>query len=193
MTARSWNTTVRPWVVAAKTLLPHRSINFGAAPSRRTPVVAVVALGLATAAVAGTGTAYAYLTTQGSGSNSSLAASAYPSSDNLTTAATTTTTLLRPGGTGDVAVKITNPNSFAVKVTAVNLTPAAATGCSTPSLSSLTPSGYTVAGSAVSLPLSVGAGSTVTVTVVGAVQMGASSNDCQNVTLTVPATLNWNG
>ena len=111
----------------------------------------------------------------------------------LTTSATTTTTLLRPGGTGDVAVKITNPNSFDGKVTAINLTPASATGCSSPALSALTPTGYTVGGSAVTLPLTVTAGSTVTVTVAGAVQMGASSNNCQNVTLTVPASLDWTG
>lgn len=188
-----WSTTVRPWLVAGKTLLPHRSIDFSGTAARRGPAAAVVAMGLAAAAVAGTGTAYAYLSAYGTGSNSSVAASAYPSSVKLTTSATTTATLLRPGGTGDVAVKITNPNSFAAKLTAINLTPASATGCTTPALSASTPSGYTVGGSAVSLPLTIGAGSTVTVTVVGAVQMGASSNNCQNATLTVPATLNWNG
>ncbi len=195
MTAYSWNTTVRPWVVAGKALLPHRSIDFGSARASqsRGPAVAVVALGLAAAAVAGTGTAYAYLRTTGTGSGSSVAASAYPSSVKLTTSATTTTTLLRPGGTGDVTVKITNPNSFDVQLTAINLTPGSATGCITPALSAVTPSGYTVGSGAATLPLSITAGSTVTVTVVGAVQMGASSNDCQNVTLTVPATLNWNG
>lgn len=194
MTAFSWGTTVRPWVVAGKSLLPQRSIDFGETrASSRGPVVAVVALGLAVAAVAGTGTAYAYLRTSGTGSDARLAASSYPSSVKLTTSATTTTTLLRPGGTGDLAVKITNPNSFSASLTAINLTPASATGCSTPALSALTPTGYTVGGSAVTLPLTITAGTTVTVTVVGAVQMGASSNNCQNVTLTVPATLNWNG
>lgn len=163
------------------------------ASCRRTPVAAVIALGLAAAAVAGTGTAYAYLTATGSGSDGSVAASAYPSSVKLTTTTTTTTTLLRPGGTGDVAVKITNPNSFGAKLTAINLTPSSATGCTTPALSPLTPASYTVSGSPVTLPLTINAGATVTVTVVGGVQMGAASNDCQNVTLTIPASLNWTG
>ncbi|MDQ1700258.1 MAG: hypothetical protein QOG34_2121, partial [Frankiaceae bacterium] len=96
-----------------------------------------------------------------------------------------------PGGSGDVAVKITNPSTYDIKLTAITLTPASATGCTTPALSALTPTGYTVGGGSVALPLSVTAGSTVTVTIVGAVQMGASSNNCQGATLTVPASLNW--
>lgn len=193
MTVFCWNTTVRPWVLATKTLLPHRPIHFDGASARRTPVAAVVALGLATAAVAGSGTAYAYMTAHGSGSGNSVAASAYPSSVKLTTSATTTSTLLRPGGTGDVALRITNPGGIDLKLTSIDVTPSSATGCTTPSLSPLTPTGYTVGGSAVSLPLTITSGSTVTVTIVGAVQMGASSNDCQNVTLTVPASLHWTG
>jgi hypothetical protein len=144
-------------------------------------------------AVAGAGSAYAYFGAHGSGSGNSVAASAYPSSVKLTTSGTTTATLLHPGGTGDVAVSVTNPNSFNVKLTAINLTPASATGCTTPALSALTPASYTVSGSPVTLPLAITAGSTVTVTVVGGVQMGASSSNCQNVTLTVPASLDWTG
>src|SRR4051812_10789173 len=120
MTALDWKVNVRPWIVAAKTLMPHRSLTFGATESRRVAALPVIALGLAAAAVAGAGSAYAYVTVHGTGTGSATAAAGYPNTIKLTTSAATTTTLLRPGGTGDVAVKITNSNAFGVTLGAIN-------------------------------------------------------------------------
>jgi hypothetical protein len=188
----TWNTTVRPWIEAAKMLTPQRSFLGG---RERSLTAGAALVGVAALGIASAGTAYAAWKTTGSGSGHSRIASGYSSTitGNVTTSSATTTTLLAPSGTGDVAVKITNSNTFPIKVTGVQLTAGSATGCTTPALSAATPTSYTVNGSPVTLPLTITAGSTTTLVEVGAVTMGASGNSCQGKTLDIPLSINWTG
>src|SRR3954447_2693419 len=132
-TARSaFRSTVRPWIVCAKTFVPHRSIFSDHAQPQRRVAGAVVGLGVAAAAVMGTGTAYAFLRTTGTGSNASTASSSR--GFDLTTTATTTTVLLHPNGDGDVKGVIKTPGGFAATVTQVQFGTAPAAACTTPAI-----------------------------------------------------------
>lgn len=138
---------------------------------RATVVATVLAVGTA-------GTAYAYWATTGTGSGSGSATAPSP----LTTidATGSTSGLLVPGGSAALVVNVSNPNSYSVTVTSVapNGTPSAS--CTTPALTVATSSGLTTV---------IGANSTSPLTLAGAVQMGASSSDCQGATFTIPVTV----
>jgi hypothetical protein len=104
----------------------------------------------------------------------------------LSDASASTTAQLYPGGTGDLVVKVTNPNSFAVTVTAVN---GAGTITSDKGAACNTATGVTFTNTT-GLSQSVGAGATVTFSVAGKVAMSnASDNSCQGAIFTVPVTL----
>jgi hypothetical protein len=182
-----FRSTVRPWIVCAKTFMPQRSIFVPR--SRSHSAAAVVTIGLAAAAVMGTGTAYAYMKATGSGSGASTATVSSRGFD-LTTTATTTTTLLHPNSDGDVKVVINNPGGFAATVTQVQFGTASATGCTTPAITY--PTNPTTASLPVTVPAQVsGTPGSVTVTFTNAIHMAASSSDCQGKTLTIPVTLSW--
>ncbi|HEY7398682.1 MAG TPA: hypothetical protein VH538_10290 [Gaiellaceae bacterium] len=104
----------------------------------------------------------------------------------LSDASGQTTAQLYPGGTGDLVVKVTNPNSFAVTVTGVSgagtITSDKGTACN-----NATGVTYT---NTTGLSQVVGSGATVTFSVVGKVAMStASDNSCQGAIFTVPITV----
>jgi hypothetical protein len=154
---------------------------------KRTIALAIVAL-----ALVAVGLVYAAWTTSGSGSAYGKAGSAQA----LTTldASADTSATLYPGSTGDVTLKISNPNPYAVQVTGVSLngTNASITpdaqheGCTTTGVSFTDQSGLTVAVPA----KSGGTNGTATATLSGAVSMSnASLNACQGAVFTIPVTL----
>lgn len=128
--------------------------------------------------------AYAAWTATGSGSGYAKATSAQA----LTTVdvSATTTATLYPGATGNVSLRITNPNPYPVRVTSVagsgtidsNATAAcdASTGVTFTDQTGLT--------------LDVAASTSTTFTLAGSVAMSNSSHtDCQGAVFTIPVTL----
>jgi hypothetical protein len=107
----------------------------------------------------------------------------------LSDASASTTAQLYPGGTGDLVVKVTNPNSFAVTVTSVT---GAGTITSDKGAACNASTGVTFTNAA-GLSQAVGAGATVTFSLAGKVAMSnASDNSCQGAIFTVPVTLSAN-
>ena len=142
---------------------------------RRVIAAAVVAVG-----VLGTGAGWAYYRAAvlSGGAATATTATALP----LTTTATTAGATLYPGATGSLVVRVTNPNAAAVRVRSVAAN-GTVTACTTPAVTVTTPAG--------GLPFTLAAGETRTVTLAGAVAMGAgASSDCQGKTLTVPVLMN---
>jgi hypothetical protein len=129
--------------------------------------------------------------TFGSWSVSSSAGSGYSKAKlalnlTLSDASASTTAQLYPGGTGDLWVKVTNPNPFAVTVTSVTGagTITADKGAACDAATGVTFTNTT------GLSQSVGAGATVTFSLAGKVAMSnASDNSCQGAVFTVPITL----
>lgn len=146
---------------------------------RRRIVLATVAVGAVV-----TGVAIGAWSVSGTGSGYAKAGSA--TSLTIGNASASTTADLYPGTTGSVKIAITNPNSFAVRVTSVTGTGAitsdkgvacnAATGVTFTNQSALT--------------LDLAAGATSTFTLAGAVAMSnASDNSCQGGIFTIPVSV----
>lgn len=111
------------------------------------------------------------------------------SSANLTLSdsSASTTAQLFPGGTGDVVVKVTNPNPFAVTVTSVKGTGGAITSDKGAACNLSTGVSYT---DQTGLSLSLAAGATGTFTLAGAASMSnASDTTCQGAVFSIPVTL----
>lgn len=128
--------------------------------------------------------AFAAWTASGSGNGYAQAKTAVA----LTTVdvSASTTAQLYPGGTGDVLIKITNPNPYAVTVTGV------AAGGAITSDKGVACNGATgVTYTAPTSPsLAVPASSSAQFTLTGAVAMSnASNNACQGAIFTIPVTL----
>jgi hypothetical protein len=128
--------------------------------------------------------AYAAWTATGAGSGFVKASTA----QSLTTVdvSASTTATLYPGATGNVSVRINNPNPYPVRVTAV-----AGSGAiysdSTAACDASTGVTFT---DQTGLTLNVPASSAQTFTLNGAVAMSNSShNDCQGAVFTIPVTL----
>ena len=129
--------------------------------------------------------------TFGSWSVSSSAGSGYSkakvaSSLTLSDDSASTTAQLYPGGTGDIWIKVTNSNPFAVTVTSVTgagtITSDKGAGCDAATGVTFT--------NTTGLTQAVGAGATVTFSLAGKVAMSnASDNTCQGAVFTVPITL----
>jgi hypothetical protein len=137
----------------------------------------------ALAALIGAGILFAAWSTSGSGNGYAKAGSA--SALTIGDASASTSADLYPGATGAVKLKVTNPNSFPVRITAVAKQTSgsissdkgaacnAATGLTFTDQSGLT--------------LDVAAGATSTFTLSGAVAMSnASDNTCQGAIFTIP-------
>jgi len=108
------------------------------------------------------------------------------SSLTLSDASASTTAQLYPGGTGDIWIKVTNPNPFAVTVTSVT---GAGTITSDKGAACDAATGVTFTNTT-GLTQAVGAGATVTFSLAGKVAMSnASDNSCQGAVFTVPITL----
>jgi hypothetical protein len=129
--------------------------------------------------------------TFGSWSVSSSAGSGYSkakvaSSLTLSDASASTTAQLYPGGTGDIWIKVTNSNPFAVTVTSVT---GAGTISSDKGAACDAATGVTFTNTT-GLTQAVGAGATVTFSLAGKVAMSnASDNSCQGAVFSVPITL----
>ncbi len=130
------------------------------------------------------GVGFAAWATSGSGTASAGAATA--SSITLGDASGAVTTDLYPGATGSLKVKVTNPNSFPVRITAVSgngaITSSAGAACN--AAHGVTLSNQT------GLTLDLAAGATTTFSLAGAVQMSnASDNACQEAVFSIPVTV----
>lgn len=104
----------------------------------------------------------------------------------LLDASASTSAQLYPGGTGDLTIKVSNPNPFGVTVTAVTgsgtITSNAGAACNAST-------GVTFTNTS-GLSQAVGAGATVTFTLAGKVAMSnASDTSCQGAIFTVPISL----
>ncbi|MFM8999299.1 MAG: hypothetical protein ACKOKE_04425 [Actinomycetota bacterium] len=145
---------------------------------------AIGAIGIGTGALLALGIAYAAWTATGSGSGASEATTALALSTVDATALTSAQ--LYPGGTGDLTVKIHNPNPFGVTVRSIQPNGAITSdrGAACTASTGLSFTGRT------GLTEAIPANGTVTVTLAGAVSMDGSSDDtCQGATFTVPVTL----
>lgn len=156
---------------------------------------AALAVLTAVAVLLSAGQAWSYWRSAGVGNGSGATATGRSAADvaAVTATATATSVLLRPGATGDVAVTVHNGNAYPILVGSLTPTAAGAAGCTTPALTVAAPSSYRVGGTTVTLPQTVAVGASTTFTLVGAVSMGASSNDCQAKALTLPVTVGWVG
>jgi hypothetical protein len=134
---------------------------------------------LALTAGLGSGAAFAYWTTGGTGTGTALTAT--PQSVTLVGATGNVSTKLVPGGTADLLIRLSNPNSFPVTITGIEPNGEASgpggtctvTGVSVPQRSGLT--------------LTVAAGDTADVHVTdGAAMSAASSSGCQGATFRIP-------
>jgi hypothetical protein len=104
----------------------------------------------------------------------------------LLDASSSTTAQLYPGGTGDLYIKVTNPNPFAVTITTVTGAGAITSdkGAACDAVTGVT---YTTT---TGLSQAVAAGATVTFSLAGKMAMSnASDNSCQGAIFTVPITL----
>ena len=126
--------------------------------------------------------------TFGSWSVSSSAGSGYSKAKvalslTLSDASASTTAQLYPGGTGDIWIKVTNSNPFAVTVTSVT---GAGTITSDKGAACDAATGVTFTNTT-GLTQAVGAGATVTFSLAGKVAMSnASDNTCQGAIFTIP-------
>jgi hypothetical protein len=104
----------------------------------------------------------------------------------LSDASASTTAQLYPGGTGDLVVNVTNPNSFGVTVTSVT---GSGTITSDKGAACNAATGVTFTNTT-GLSQAVAGGATTTFSLVGKVAMSnASDNTCQGAIFTVPVTL----
>ena len=140
----------------------------------------VTLLGIALALFLLSSVVFAAWVVTGNGNAYSAATNAQP----LTTSAATTAAQLYPGGTGDVAVKINNPNPFDVKVTKIEgngtITSDAGSACD-PS------TGVTYTTQNLSSGNVVPAGGSLSLSLNNAAAMSNSSDSsCQGSTFTIP-------
>ena len=146
-------------------------------------VVGALAISIGLAA----GGAFSYFTSSGSGSGGGGVGTAQAVT--VVAATGTPSSQLTPGGSADLVLELTNPNSYPVRIIGIaqrgtDVTPVGATGPGTPCSSTTT--GVTVP-SQLGLSISVASGSNVTVHIPGAVSMSTSSaSGCQGATFQVP-------
>src|SRR5436305_1403315 len=151
-----------------------------------------LAVAVIIAALAVVGLVYAAWTTNGSGSAYAKAGTATSLSTVDVSASTTAT--LYPGVTGDVLIKIDNPNPYSVVVTGVSLNGTNADIAPDGSHSSCTTTGVSFTnqtGLSISVPAkSGGVDGTAQSTLTGAAAMSnASVNGCQGAVFTIPVTI----
>lgn len=102
-------------------------------------------------------------------------------------ASASTTAQLYPGGTGDLVVKVTNPNPFAVTITGVSNASGSITSNKGAACDAATGVTYT---NSTGLSQGIAAGATVTFSVVGKVAMSNTSDTtCQGGVFTIPISL----
>ena len=135
--------------------------------------------------------AFAWWTAGGTGSGYTKAQTA----QSLTTVDVSATTVaqLHPGGTSDVVLRISNPNSYDVTVTNINGNGAITSGNGTCDNAAAPYTGNGVSFTNQSGSWVVGAGSTTDVTLTGAAAMSNTANtsndSCQGKVFTIPVSL----
>jgi len=154
-------------------------------PNSRAAAVLVGATGIL---LATSSTAYGYWSTTGKGSGSAQSATFQPVTVEVVAPSTAQ---LFPGGSGDLVVKVSNPNPFAVSVVlaedALQKITSNKAGCAdagAPSDTSVT--GVRFDGATISVPKQA---TGVELTLAGKVRMTASSvSACQGAVFTIPVT-----
>jgi hypothetical protein len=140
---------------------------------------------VAAAAIAAAGGAYATWSTSGSGDGYAKATTA--SAITLADASSSTSGDLYPGGSGNLKLKVSNPNSFPVRITAV--AGSGTIGSDTVGCTSANHAVTFTDQTSQTLDLTANASNTV-FTLTGVVHMGSSAaNACQGAVFTVPVTL----
>ncbi|HEY5304197.1 MAG TPA: hypothetical protein VIJ86_09095 [Acidimicrobiales bacterium] len=132
----------------------------------------------------GAGTAFAFFTSSGSGSGTATVGTVQ--SVTVVEASGTPTRKLYPGASGDLLVKLNNPNSYAVNIVSVtgNGTVKGSGGVGT-----CTTTGVTVA-TGTGFPIAVAPGNNVSVVVPNGVSMDTTSDSgCQGATFQIPVTI----
>lgn len=140
---------------------------------------ACVAVGVASVA------AYAYFTSSGNGTGS--ASTGTMQAVTISAATVSPSTPLLPGGSGDVTLEVTNPNSVAVTVVSVTGSGGGITadsghpGCTTTGVTFTSQTG---------LSDNIPAGSTTAIDLPGAASMATTSSaGCQGATFSIPVTI----
>ena len=148
-----------------------------------------LAVGVIAAVMAAVGLVYAAWTTNGTG-NAYAKAGTAAAIGTIDVSASTTATLY-PGVSGDVLIKLDNPNPYAVTVTAISgngtITPDSGhSGCTTTGVTFTNQTGLNLV-----IPAKVGStNGTLQTTLTGAASMSnASLNACQGAVFTIPVTL----
>jgi hypothetical protein len=145
----------------------------------RKPFFALAAI----AALVGTGVLIAAWNTSGSGNGYARAGSA--SALTIGDASASTSADLYPGASGAVKLKVTNPNSFPVRITGV--TKQSGGSISSDKGAACNASTGVTFSDQSGLTLDLAAGATSTFTLSGAVSMSnASDNSCQGAIFTIP-------
>ena len=149
-------------------------------------------LGATLLVLAAVGLVYAAWTTSGNGSVYAKAGTSQALST-LDASASTSATLY-PGASGDVVLKVSNPNNFPVRVTSVSLNGTNADITADSGHSSCTTTGVSFTGAtglSVDVPAKSGAtNGSAQATLSGAAAMSNASVDgCQGATFTIPVTV----
>lgn len=130
------------------------------------------------------GTAYAYLSASGSGSGTATAGTLQPVA--ITATAAPTGTLL-PGGSADLALKITNPNPFTVTLTGLSAGVGVVAVTGTAGCTAANATVSVTAKTGLAIPLAPGVN---TVHIVTGAAMGThSASACQHATFSIPVKL----
>jgi hypothetical protein len=168
----------------ADQLLMTRAIrSFTQLARARRLVAGLVALVAAIAAVG----AYAYFTASASGTGSASAGTLQPVTVTAFTGSDSPSSPLLPGGTGDVILRISNPNPYAVTLVAVTGGPGSISADA--GHPSCTTTGVTFTGQT-SLSNTIAGSGTTLVDLPGAAAMSsASSNGCQGASFSIPVTI----
>ncbi len=141
--------------------------------------VAAIVLGI------GAGAAWGYFGAQGSGSGATTIG--HVTTVTVENATGTASPELQPGGTGDLKIKINNPNSFAVTIITIQQ--------SGTDISVSGTSACTSTNAAITVPTQTGlsvyvTAGTSTITITNGVQMGTTSaSACQGATFSIPITI----
>jgi hypothetical protein len=154
----------------------------GATRARRLVLMllGLVALGIAAAAVAS-----AHWAAQGTGTGSASTGTMTIQVGAIVAADNNGASLV-PGGTGDVILRVTNPNTFSVHVTSVtgNGTPTASPTCTTTGVSFVSPTDYTPA------QYTLAPGGSSLLLLPGAASMSTlSTSNCQGAIVSIPVSL----
>jgi hypothetical protein len=139
--------------------------------------------------VLGVGTAYAYWSTIGIGSGSAANGTMQAATVDAFVAGDAPATTLVPGGTAEVIVRASNPNSFAVQVYSFTANGAATADSSHP-LCTTTGVTFNTPAAPLAPTVSIPANSTVLITLPGAASMSAASqSSCQGAVFHLPVTM----